>query len=119
MTIETKDPVTAQIISPSTTPEVELVRTVLRQVIDPEVGINIVDLGLVYRIDSTPDRTRIELTMTSPACPMGEMIMDDARAALVAGLPGCGAPELVLVWEPPWDPSMMSISAKHNLGWTE
>ena len=105
-------------ITRSAIPEVEAIRELLRQVVDPEVGINIVDLGLVYRIDSSPERLLIEMTMTSPACPMGEMIMDDVYAALVAGLPETCAPEIKLVWEPPWDPSRMSKQGKHKLGWS-
>lgn len=95
------------------------VREILRQVIDPEIGVNIVDLGLVYRINAGATGVRIEMTMTSPACPLGEMIVDDARAALAAGLPSGGEPEISLVWNPPWDPSMMSERAKTSLGWSE
>lgn len=99
-------------------PGIETVRDLLRRVVDPEVGINIVDLGLVYRIDATPERLLIEMTMTSPACPMGDMIMDDAYAALATGLPASCVPEIVLVWEPPWNPSMMSQRSKLTLGWS-
>lgn len=98
-------------------PEVETVRQLLRQVVDPEVGINIVDLGLVYRIDVTLERLLIEMTMTSPACPMGDMIIDDAYAALAGRLPEVCVPEIILVWEPPWDPSMMNEQSRLNLGW--
>jgi metal-sulfur cluster biosynthetic enzyme len=95
----------------------EAIRQLLRRVVDPEVGINIVDLGLIYRIDVTPERLRIEMTMTSPACPMGDMIIDDAYAALESSLPeGCEA-EIELVWNPPWAPSMMSERSRLNLGW--
>jgi len=97
---------------------VDAVRDLLRQVVDPEVGVNIVDLGLVYRIELAPQRLQIEMTMTSPACPMGEMIMDDAYAALAAGLPPAYTSEILLVWEPPWDPSMMSERSRQNLGWS-
>ena len=96
----------------------EAVRDLLRQVVDPEVGINIVELGLVYRIDVTPERLLIEMTMTSPACPMGEMIMDDAYEAISESLPATCLPEIVLVWAPPWDPSMMSERSKQTLGWS-
>lgn len=116
MTIETgKPPVEQQ--PDDGTPDVEAVRKLLRQVVDPEVGVNIVDLGLIYRIDIAPQRLLIEMTMTSPACPMGEMIMDDAYAALAAGLPADCVPEIVLVWEPPWAPSMMNERSRQNLGW--
>ena len=66
--------------------EQDLVRDILRRVVDPEVGINIVDMGLVYRIESLPEHVLIEMTMTSPACPMGDMIEDDARQELSRGL---------------------------------
>ncbi|MFO1379621.1 MAG: metal-sulfur cluster assembly factor [Chitinivorax sp.] len=96
--------------------EPDAIRTILRQVIDPEVGINIVDMGLIYRIESSPQQLLIEMTMTSPACPMGELIEDEARAALAAALPQHTV-ELRLVWEPPWEPSMMSESAREHFGW--
>lgn len=97
----------------------ERVRDLLRQVIDPEVGVNIVDLGLVYRIDAGAAGVRVEMTMTSPACPLGEMIVDEARTVLAAGFPGSGEPDISLVWNPPWEPSMMSKRAKETLGWSE
>lgn len=98
-------------------PDVETIRDILRQVIDPEVGINIVDLGLVYLIEVVPEHLRIDLTMTSPACPMGEMIADEARAALAAALPDACRPDIRLVWEPPWNASMMSADSKRHFGW--
>jgi metal-sulfur cluster biosynthetic enzyme len=98
-------------------PETETIRDILRQVIDPEVGMNIVDLGLVYLIHAAPDRLRVEMTMTSPACPMGEMIMNEAHAVLAAALPDTCQPDVRLVWEPPWDPSMMSEKTKAHFGW--
>lgn len=98
-------------------PDEDRVRTLLRQVVDPEVGANIVDLGLVYRIDIEPGRVGIAMTMTSPACPMGEMIVDDARAALANGLPPGWQVEIALVWEPPWSPALMSERTRRNFGW--
>ena len=97
--------------------DVEQVRDILRQVIDPEAGKNIVALGLVYRIDVTPDQVQIEMTMTSPACPMGEMILDDVRVALARVLPDTVQRDVYLVWEPPWDPSMMDEATKLHFGW--
>ena len=111
-----KGPMTIE-ASVATRPDVEAVRDILRQVIDPEVGVNIVDLGLVYRIDSAPDHLLIEMTMTSPACPMGEMIMDDVHAALAKALPETCVPEVRLVWEPPWSPELMSKGTKLHFGW--
>ena len=94
----------------------ERVREALRSVDDPEVGMNIVDLGLVYRIDIAPELVRVELTMTTPACPMGELITDKARRAVAAVLPQNVAVEVVLVWEPPWTSARMSPAAKQKLG---
>jgi metal-sulfur cluster biosynthetic enzyme len=96
----------------------EQVRDILRQVIDPEVGRDIVSLGLVYRVETAPDSLVIEMTMTSPACPMGDMIVDDVHAALAKVLPATIAPDIRLVWEPPWNPSMMDEATKQHFGWT-
>jgi len=93
------------------------VREALRYVIDPEVGVNVVDLGLVYRIGVSAEAVQIDITMTSPACPMGEMILDDVREVLDALAPEGMAIEVNLVWEPPWDPSRMSDAARRVLGW--
>lgn len=93
------------------------IRDVLRQVIDPEVGINIVALGLVYRIEAAAEHVVIEMTMTSPACPMGEMIMEDIHAALAKVLPETVKPDIRLVWEPPWNSSMMDEASKQHFGW--
>ncbi len=98
-------------------PSEERVREALRSVDDPEVGMNIVDLGLVYRVDITPESVRVELTMTTPACPMGDLITDNARRAVAAALPQDLAIEVVLVWEPPWTPDRMSESARQTFGW--
>ena len=98
-------------------PDEHQIRDILRQVIDPEVGRDIVSLGLVYRVEPGPGRLLIEMTMTSPACPMGEMIMEDVHAALAKALPGTVAPEVRLVWDPPWNPSMMDQASKQHFGW--
>ena len=99
-------------------PDADAVRALLRQVIDPEVGANIVDMGLIYEVAVGTDNINIniKMTMTSPACPMGEMILDDVRAVLADKLPGWPA-EVALVWEPPWNPSMMSERTRQNFGW--
>jgi len=93
------------------------VRDALRMVIDPEAGMNIVDLGLVYGIEADADGVRIELTMTSAACPMADMIMDQARDA-IAGAIGRDTPVAIeLVWDPPWTPDKMSDFARDQFGW--
>jgi metal-sulfur cluster biosynthetic enzyme len=115
-----KDAMTKELIAPADERpfDEQQIRDILRQVIDPEVGMNIVALGLVYRVELTADRVRIEMTMTSPACPMGEMIVSDAEAVLVKSLPASLRPDIQLVWEPPWEPSMMDEASKQHFGWT-
>ena len=90
----------------------------LRHVVDPEVGINVVDLGLVYEARLQDGHARVVMTMTTAACPLGESIADEARAAIRRNVPGVTAVSVDLVWEPPWQPSMMSAAARERLGWT-
>lgn len=99
--------------------DTEQIRDALRKVVDPEVGANIVDLGLVYRIELNGRRLLVEMTMTSPACPMGDLIVDDAHAELDRVLPADVSVNIQVVWEPPWNPSMMSEQCRLRLGWTE
>lgn len=94
----------------------EQVMAALKLVDDPEVGINVVDLGLVYGVEVAEGRVRVELTMTSPACPLGEQIVCDAEERIRA-LPGVAAAQVDLVWEPTWTPERMSPAAKAQLGW--
>lgn len=98
-------------------PTEEEVRSALRNVIDPEVGLNIVDLGLIYGVEISDNRLHIDLTMTTPACPMGEMILDNARYALKALVPEGTEIELNLVWDPPWSADKMNDYARHYFGW--
>jgi metal-sulfur cluster biosynthetic enzyme len=99
-------------------PSVEEVLEALRLVDDPEVGINIVDLGLVYRVETAPQRVIVELTLTSPACPLGDYISDNARRVIAAIAPEGVAVDIELVWEPFWTPDKMSEFARQTLGWT-
>lgn len=104
-------------MSPS--PDIESIRAALRHVADPEIGANIVDLGLVYSIAFDDKLLRVEMTMTSPACPMGDMILDDAYAELARVLPADYEADIRVVWNPPWEPSMMSEQCRLRLGWSE
>jgi metal-sulfur cluster biosynthetic enzyme len=98
-------------------PTEEAIRAALRSVIDPEVGMNVVDLGLVYGIEIAPDRVRVAMTMTTPACPMGSMITEDAREAIRDIAPEGTDIVVDLVWDPPWSPERMSENAKRHFGW--
>ena len=96
---------------------VERLRDALRTVVDPEAGMNIVELGLVYRLELVDGTAQIDLTLTSPTCPMGDMILDDARQAVAAVLPESVPLDLQLVWEPAWGPERMSDKARQHFGW--
>ena len=97
--------------------ETDKLRAALRKVVDPEVGINIVDLGLVYAIALDEHGVTVDLTMTSPACPMGESIVAEAEYELSAVLPTRSSVAVNLVWDPPWSPALMSDRARATLGW--
>jgi len=99
-------------------PDEQHVRQALHDVIDPEVGINIVDLGLVYGITTDGRRVQITTTMTTPACPLSEQIKRDINARLFERCPGVEHVEVDIVWDPPWGPEMMSQAAKEILGWS-
>jgi metal-sulfur cluster biosynthetic enzyme len=90
----------------------------LRDVSDPEIGMNIVDLGLVYKVDVLDGHVDVVLTMTTPACPLGESISEESKVAIQRHVPGIRSVSVDLVWEPPWQPSMMSDAARKQLGWT-
>jgi metal-sulfur cluster biosynthetic enzyme len=92
------------------------IREALRQVLDPEIGVNIVDLGLVYRIEIEATRARIAMTMTTPACPLVDYLKELVTSAIIDHVPGVNDVEIVIEWEPPWDPGMMSDDARRQLG---
>jgi metal-sulfur cluster biosynthetic enzyme len=102
----------------SVMPDDDAVREALRQVDDPEAGMNIVDLGLVYAVEVAPEVVRIDMTMTSAACPLADMITERVRSVLAAILPAEAAVEVRLVWDPPWTPDKMTGIAKEHFGWT-
>ena len=97
----------------------DAVREALKQVIDPELFVNIVDLGLVYTVTVEPvadkENIKIEMTMTSPACPAGPQLIGQSKQVLGA-LEGVGEVEVKLVMMPPWSPDLMTESARDQLG---
>jgi metal-sulfur cluster biosynthetic enzyme len=95
----------------------EQVREALKGVIDPELGINIVDLGLVYETRiSAEGRLDVIMTLTSPGCPLGPVIETEVRRAL-SGLFGVEEIAVTIVWTPRWTPEMMSEDARLELGY--
>jgi len=94
----------------------DAVRKALRGVKDPELGLNIVDIGLVYDIDVTDaNDVHVKMTLTSPGCPSGPEILEDARL-VVQELEGVNTAEIELVWEPYWTPERMDPRVRAFLG---
>jgi metal-sulfur cluster biosynthetic enzyme len=91
------------------------VRDALRGVVDPELGVNIVDLGLVYHIGVDDDAVRITMTMTSPACPLRDYIQDLVESAVASRLVDRRRVLVDIVSEPPWTEEMMSAAARQQL----
>jgi metal-sulfur cluster biosynthetic enzyme len=79
----------------------------LRQVIDPEIGCNIVDLGLVYSVSFKEGKVHVTMTLTTPGCPMHESISWGVKNALM-NIEGINDVDVEIVWDPPWNPSMMT-----------
>lgn len=101
-------------IDPTLTPET--IRKALRAVKDPELGINIVDIGLIYDTAVNPEgEVRVTMTLTSPGCPSGAEIMQDARTVL-EDLEGVSSVAIDLVWEPFWTPERMDPRVRAFLG---
>lgn len=92
------------------------IRSVLRRVKDPELNLNIVDLGLVYTIGVTDGKdVHVEMTLTSPGCPSGAEIMSDAQRA-IESVEGVGTADIELVWSPYWTPERMDPRLRAFLG---
>lgn len=92
-------------------------RLQLENVFDPELGLSLVDLGLVYGLDVEDGEVRVEMTLTTPGCPMSDSLPDAVERS-ISMIPGVSRVSVDLVWEPPWVPEMMSERARRELGWT-
>jgi metal-sulfur cluster biosynthetic enzyme len=95
----------------------EQVLQALRHVIDPELRINIVDLGLVYSAERQDGHVHVAMTLTTPGCPMATQILNMAEAAIWQRVPDVQSVDVELVWSPRWQQTMMSEEAKDQLGW--
>jgi metal-sulfur cluster biosynthetic enzyme len=93
------------------------VRDALRTVTDPEVGLDIVELGLVYGIEISDSLVVVRMTMTTPTCPMSEYLSDAAVASVATLLPDAPPVRVDVVFDPPWTPAMMSEFARGQFGW--
>jgi len=93
------------------------IRSCLESVIDPELGVNVVDLGLIYNIKIEQGKISIDMTLTTPGCPLAGMLAGSAEQAVREAFPDTDV-EVSLVWDPPWTPDMLSSEAKEQLGYT-
>jgi len=93
----------------------EEVLEALKDCFDPEIPVNIVDLGLVYDVDIVDDKVKITMTLTGQGCPMSAQISSDVTGRLRA-MEGITQADVDIVWEPAWTPTMMSEAAKEKLG---
>jgi probable FeS assembly SUF system protein SufT len=101
-------------------PDPEAVWAQLRQVFDPEIPVNIVDLGLVYTMDISKQdagghKVDVAMTLTAPGCGMGPAIAEDAKGKILL-VPGVADADVRITWEPPWNQSMISEEGKMKLG---
>lgn len=96
--------------------DLDEVRGKLRNVYDPEIGVNVVDLGLIYKLEEPEEGTlHVEMTMTTPGCPAHENISGNVEWAAAQAF-GVGMVYVDVVWDPPWSPEMMSEEAQVQLG---
>ncbi len=93
----------------------EQVYEVLQTCYDPEIPVNIVDLGLIYDVQINEDKVAVKMTLTAPGCGMGDMIASQARQKIL-DIPDVTDATVDLVWDPPWDASRISEEAKQKLG---
>jgi len=97
---------------------IEAIYNALRQVYDPELGLDIVSMGLVYRLEAEGDRIKIDMTLTTPGCPVSESLPEMARMAAAEAL-GPGGDERIdfqIVWDPPWCPDLIDPETLATLG---
>jgi metal-sulfur cluster biosynthetic enzyme len=89
----------------------------LHGIIDPELGLDIVDLGLVYDVTILDRDVEIKMTLTSLGCPVGPAMVNGAKRAVEMGVPGVRTCTVTLVWEPPWTHEQLSPAARSAMGW--
>lgn len=96
-------------------PDRDTLYDTLKQIYDPEVGINIVDMGLIYSLDIDDHKIAVTMTLTSPGCPAGPQILTQIDNALKT-VDGVEDVDINVVWSPPWSPDMLSEEARDQLG---
>jgi metal-sulfur cluster biosynthetic enzyme len=91
------------------------VLTALSEVMDPELGVSLVDLGLIYDVNVAEDKVDVKMTLTAPGCPMHSIMRQNAQDRITK-MEGVSEANVQIVWDPPWKPEMMSEKAKKQLG---
>lgn len=117
------EPISPPVLQPPATGHVqflseELIYTVLRTCNDPEIPLNIVDLGLIYGVHIENDRVAVQMTLTTQGCGMGGYISHEAEEKILA-LPGVQEAKVEIVWDPPWTPEKISLEGRKTLGLPE
>ena len=92
----------------------EEVVSVIKSIYDPEIPVNIYDLGLIYKIETNPQEVQVQMTLTSQGCPSAKQIPDTVRSKIQTDL-GVSNVRVDVVWDPPWHPSMISDEGKKKL----
>jgi len=95
----------------------DAITSCLENVIDPELGINVVDLGLIYNIHINGNKISVDMTLTTPGCPMAGMLAGSVEQAVRQTFEEANV-EVSLIWDPPWTPDRLSESARQQLGYT-
>lgn len=93
----------------------EQIRKKLKEVIDPEIGINVVDLGFIYEVKSTNGKVEVLMTLTAPGCPLAGVMIDQVKEKVLS-IPGVEKAEVKLTFDPPWTPERMDPKAAEKMG---
>jgi len=88
----------------------------LKQIYDPEIPMNIVDLGLIYGFEWTEDAVKLKMTLTAPGCPVAGILAEEVKAA-IEKVPNIKSATIDMIWDPPWSPERMSEFAKRQFGY--
>jgi len=95
----------------------DMILTILKEVYDPELGINVIDLGLVYGVEIVGNGVIVTMTLTTPGCPLHDVLTEAVDWAVRTHIPGVATVDVNLVWSPPWSPDMITEDGKRELGW--
>lgn len=96
----------------------EIVRNALRSVYDPEIPVNVVDLGLIYQVKIIDDWVGVKMTLTSPGCGLADQIANQVREKIL-DIPGVVNGDVRIIWQPPWTPEMMAPEARKKMVFTQ